>query len=52
MCGTKMCGAKIRGTIYLRKKNPDEAMLERTWQDTRYPLDVLRATNGAHIKVH
>jgi len=27
----------------------DEAMLQRTWQEIEYRLDVLRATNGAHI---
>ena len=30
----------------------DEAMLQRTWQEIEYRLDVLRATNGAHIKVY
>ena len=29
----------------------DEAMLQRTWQEIEYRLDVLRATNGAHIEV-
>ncbi|XP_062291685.1 upstream-binding protein 1 [Scomber scombrus] len=28
----------------------DEAMLQRTWQEIEYRLDVLRATNGAHIE--
>ena len=30
----------------------DEAMLQRTWQEIEYHLDVLRATNGAHIEVY
>jgi len=30
----------------------DEAMLQRTWQEIDYRLDVLRATNGAHIEVY
>ena len=30
----------------------DEAMLQRTWQEIEYRLDMLRATNGAHIKVY
>ena len=30
----------------------DEAMLQRTWQEIEYRLDVLRATNGAHIEVY
>ena len=30
----------------------DEAMLQRTWQETEYRLDVLRATNDAHIEVY
>jgi hypothetical protein len=29
----------------------DEAMLERTWMEIEYHLDVLRATNGAHVEV-
>jgi len=28
------------------------AMLQRTWQEIEYRLDVLRATNGAHIEVY
>jgi len=30
----------------------DEAMLQRTWQEIEYRLDVLRATNGAHVEVY
>ena len=30
----------------------DEAMLQRTWQDIEYRLDLLRATHGAHIEVY
>ena len=30
----------------------DEAMLQRTWQEIEHRLDVLRATNGAHIEVY
>ena len=30
----------------------DEAMLQQTWQEIEYRLDVLRATNGAHIEVY
>ena len=30
----------------------DEAMLQRTWQEIEHHLDVLRATNGAHIEVY
>jgi hypothetical protein len=29
----------------------DEAMLERTWMEIEYRLDVLRATNEAHVEV-
>ena len=29
----------------------DEAMLQRTWLEIDYRLDVLRATNGAHVEV-
>jgi hypothetical protein len=27
-------------------------MLHRTWQELEYRLDVLRATNWAHVEVH
>ena len=30
----------------------DEAMLQHTWQEIEYHLDVLRATNGTHIEVY
>ena len=30
----------------------DEAMLQRTWLEIEYRLDVLRAINGAHIEVY
>jgi len=29
-----------------------EDMLENTWREIDYRLDVLRATNGAHIEVY
>jgi hypothetical protein len=28
-----------------------EEMLENTWREIEYRLDVLRATNGAHIEM-
>jgi hypothetical protein len=28
----------------------DEAMLERKWMEIEHRLDVLRATNGAHVE--
>ena len=30
----------------------DESMLQRTWQEIGYRLDVLGATNSAHIKTY
>ena len=30
----------------------DEAMLQQTWQEIEYLLDVFRPTNGAHIEVY
>lgn len=30
----------------------DEAMLQRIWQITEYHLDLLCATNGAHMEVY
>jgi len=29
-----------------------EDMWENTWRETDYRLDVLRETNGAHVKVY
>jgi len=29
-----------------------EDMLENTWREIDYRLDVLRATKGAHVEVH
>jgi hypothetical protein len=29
-----------------------EEMLEKTWTEIEYRLDVLWATNGAHVEVH
>ena len=49
---------KIRDNDDLKQKitdaiaTIDEAMLQRTWQEIEYCLDVLRATNGAHIEVY
>jgi len=30
----------------------DEEMLKRTWTEIEYRLDILRATNGAHIEIY
>ena len=30
----------------------DEDMLQRTWQEIEYRLNVLRLTNGAHIEMY
>ena len=30
----------------------DEEMLKRTWTEIEYHLDVLHATNGAHIEIY
>ena len=29
----------------------DETVLQQTWQEMEYRLDMLRATNGAHVEV-
>jgi hypothetical protein len=39
---------RIRNAISV---NPAD-MLHRTWQELEYRLDVIRATNGAHIEVY
>ena len=30
----------------------DEEMLKRMWTEIEYRLDILRATNGAHIAIY
>ena len=53
-----MYRTKIRDINDLKQKitdaiaTIDEAMLQRTWQEIEYRLDVLLATNGAHIEVY
>ena len=34
------------------QSNREQAMLQQTWQKIEYHLDVLCATNGAHIEVY
>jgi hypothetical protein len=49
---------KVRDITNLKQRITDaiatigEGMLQRTWQEIEYSLDVLRATNGAHIEVY
>ena len=49
---------KVRDMTDLKQKisnsiaTIDEAMLQRTWQEIKYRLDVIRATNGGHIEVY
>jgi hypothetical protein len=40
--------ARIRETIATVPMD----MLERTWQEIEYRLDIVRATNGAHVEVY
>jgi len=44
--------ADFRQSISNGIANTDETMLQRTWQEIEYGLDVLPATNGAHIEVY
>ena len=52
-----MYRTKIRDVTDLKQRITDaiatigEAMLQRTWQEIEYRLDVLRATKGAHLEV-
>ena len=41
-------GARIRETIGTVPMD----MLERTWQEIERRLDIVRATNGAHVEVY
>jgi hypothetical protein len=49
---------KVRDITNLKQRTTDaiattdEGMLQRTWQEIEYCLDVLRATNGANIEVY
>jgi hypothetical protein len=49
---------KVRDITNLKQRiteaiaTTDEDMLQRTLQEIEYRLDVLRATNGAHIEVY
>jgi hypothetical protein len=40
--------ARIRGALAA----VTEEMLEKTWREIEYRLDVLRATNGEHVEVY
>jgi hypothetical protein len=50
--------SKVRDIINLKQRitdaidTTDEGMLQRTWQEIEYRLDVLHATNGSHIEVY
>ena len=45
---------KIRNITELKRKiaTSDEAILQRTWQEIDFRLDVLPATNRHHIEVY
>jgi hypothetical protein len=43
---------KVRDITNLKQRTTDEGMLQRTWQETEYRFDVLRATNGVHTEVY
>jgi hypothetical protein len=45
-------GTKVRDIPNLKQRITDEGMLQRTWQEIEYRLDVLHATNGEHIEVY
>ena len=53
-----VCRTKIRDINDLKQRitdaiaTIDEAMLQQTWQEIEYRLDVLHATNGAHVEVY
>ena len=42
----------LKERINAAMKTIDEEMLKRTWTGIEYRLDVLRATNGAHLEVY
>ena len=49
---------KVRDITYLKQRisnaiaTIDAAMLQQTWQEIEYCLDVLRVTKGAHIEIY
>ncbi|GBM39626.1 hypothetical protein AVEN_271344-1 [Araneus ventricosus] len=42
---------ELKSRITAAIQTVDSAMLHRTWLEISYRLDVLRATNGAHIEI-
>ena len=42
----------LKERITAAVETTDEEMLRRTWIKIQYRLDVLRATNGAHIEIY
>jgi hypothetical protein len=36
--------------VVIASVSPD--MLDRTWQETEYRLDISRATSGSHVEVY
>ena len=54
----KLFSTPVRNITNLKARITDafatitEDMLENTWRETDYRLDVLRATKGAHVEVY
>ena len=42
----------LKERINAAVKTIDEEILKRTWTEIEYHLDVLHATNGAHIEIY
>ena len=42
----------LKERITAAVEKTDEEMLRRAWVEIQYRLDVLRATNGAHIEIY
>jgi hypothetical protein len=58
LCKYRVYATPIRDVAELRRKITDvirtitSDMLNNTWAEIEYPLDILRATDGAHVEVY
>ena len=54
----RVCRTPVRDVKTLQSRiievlaTVNEEMLENTWREIEYRLDILRATNGAHVEVY
>ena len=49
---TKFCLQHLQERIISAIETVTRDMIQKTWQETEFRLDVSRATNGAHIEMY